>query len=117
MGLQGALIIANAGHLPPYRNGDELEVDGGLPLGLTPAADYREKQFQLEPGDVLTFLSDGVVEAQNSAKELFGFERTRQISNGTAHGIAQAAQRFGQQDDITVVKLELLPATPLAART
>ncbi|HWE87514.1 MAG TPA: PP2C family protein-serine/threonine phosphatase [Terracidiphilus sp.] len=108
--LEGLLTIANAGHLPPYRNGEEMEIEGGLPLGVAMNADYREKQIQLEPGDVLTFLSDGVVEAQSSAKELFGFERTRKISHGTAQEIAEAAQHFGQQDDITVLKLMLEPA-------
>jgi serine phosphatase RsbU (regulator of sigma subunit) len=117
IGPLGTLTIANAGHLPPYRNGEELEIEGGLPLGVAIAADYRDKQIQLEPGDVLTFLSDGVVEAQNPAKELFGFERTRDISLGTAQEIAQAAQRFGQQDDITVLKLALEPAPAFAALT
>ena len=53
----------------------------------------------------LVFLSDGVVEAQNSEGELFGFERTQQVSNEPARYIAQTAKHFGQTDDITVVSL------------
>ena len=37
--------------------------------------------------------------------ELFGFDRTRTISNQSAEAIARAAQAFGQEDDITVLSL------------
>jgi serine phosphatase RsbU (regulator of sigma subunit) len=48
-------------------------------------------------------VTDGVVEATNAAKELFGFERIREMSLETAATIAKRAQSFGQEDDITVV--------------
>ena len=51
----------------------------------------------------LQFLSDGVVEAANINDELFGFERTREISGRPAAEIAAAAKAWGQNDDITVV--------------
>jgi hypothetical protein len=103
----GVLLIANAGQLPPYRNGQEIEIPAGLPLGVKTAADYAESSLQLAPGDKLTFLSDGVVEARNAVGELFGFERTRQLSSRAAQQIADAAVQFGQQDDITVLTLSL----------
>jgi serine phosphatase RsbU (regulator of sigma subunit) len=59
--------------------------------------------YQLTPGDRLTFVSDGVVEATNEKRELFGFARTQEISNQSAATIAETAQKFGQEDDITVV--------------
>ena len=99
----GALTIANAGHLSPYRNGKEMALANGLPLGITAAASYEETHFQLVPGDRLTFISDGVVEAANARRELFGFERTGQIIHQPAAAIADAAQRWGQEDDITVL--------------
>ncbi len=101
--LDGALTVANAGHLPPYRNGEELAVDAGLPLGIAPDEKYEERVFRLEPGDQLTLLSDGVVEARDAQGGLFGFERTRAISAQTAGEIAAAALKFGQEDDITVL--------------
>jgi serine phosphatase RsbU (regulator of sigma subunit) len=55
----------------------------------------------------IIFLSDGVVEAQNAEGELFGFERTQQVSNESARYIAQTAKRFGQNDDITVISVYL----------
>ncbi|MGA7521243.1 MAG: PP2C family protein-serine/threonine phosphatase [Acidobacteriaceae bacterium] len=115
IGQDGGMTIANAGHLPPYRNGSETEFDSGLPLGVDPAAEYSESSIQLAPGDTLTFLSDGVVEARNATGELFGFDRTRDISNQAAEHIAQAAQAFGQEDDITVLTLTFAPAEVLHA--
>jgi phosphoserine phosphatase RsbU/P len=64
----------------------------------------------LAPGDTLTFLSDGVVEARNAQGELFGFDRTQEISTQSAQAIADAAKAFGQEDDITVVTLQFAPA-------
>jgi hypothetical protein len=109
----GMLSIANAGHLAPYRNGHELACDPGLPLGILPVAQYTETCVQLDRGDALTFMSDGVVEARSAAGELFGFDRTRDISTQTAQHIADAAARFGQEDDITVltVRLSAIAAT------
>jgi len=99
-----AARIANAGHLPPYLDGAEAPVLAGLPLGIHPAA-YDETSLLLHPASSLTFLSDGVVEAQNTQGDLFGFDRTRQISTQSAEAIARAAQDFGQEDDITVLTL------------
>jgi hypothetical protein len=101
----GTMTIANAGHLHPYRDGRELELAADLPLGVVPNIEYEQAAFQLNVGDRLIFLSDGVVEASNAHGELFGFERTQQVSNESARYIAQTAKRFGQTDDITVVSL------------
>ena len=106
----GSLTVANAGHLAPYLHGKELTIENGLPLGLDSRAIYPESKFDLPPGGRLTFLSDGVVEARNSAGELFGFDRTAALSMDSAENIAHAAQHFGQEDDITVLTLTLAPA-------
>jgi hypothetical protein len=101
----GAMTIANAGNPAPYRNGEEVAVEPGLPLGLTADSTYAETKFQIAPNDRLTFVSDGVVEATNAQGELYGFERTQAISTKSAEKVAQAAQAFGQEDDITVLTL------------
>jgi serine phosphatase RsbU (regulator of sigma subunit) len=49
-------------------------------------------------------LTDGVVEARSKEGDLFGFERTSAVS-GSEESIAQAAQSFGQDDDITVLTI------------
>jgi hypothetical protein len=101
----GTMEIANAGHLSPYRDGREMELPPGLPLGVIPGMTYEQVSFKLEQGVRIIFLSDGVVEAQNSEGELFGFDRTQQVSNESARYIAQTAKRFGQNDDITVISV------------
>jgi hypothetical protein len=106
----GFLTLANAGHLPPYLNGEEVGIPGSLPLGIMPDTEYEFCTVQLKPGDRLAFVSDGVVEAQSKpsarAAELFGFDRTRELSRASAAVIAEAARVFGQTDDITVVTVE-----------
>jgi hypothetical protein len=98
----GEVRIANAGHLAPYADGCELEVEAGLPLGIVTGVEYPETAAT---GDRFTFLSDGVLEAANPTHELFGFDRSREISIQPAAAIAQAAQTWGQNDDITVVTI------------
>lgn len=101
----GALTIANAGHLAPYVKGDELRVESGLPLGIDAATAYPESRFQLAQNEQLTLVTDGVVEARSKTGELFGFERTAAVATGSAESIAEAAQSFGQEDDITVISI------------
>jgi sigma-B regulation protein RsbU (phosphoserine phosphatase) len=110
----GQMTISNAGHLPPYKNGEELTSVGGPPLGLFPDLVYSESRFEINCGDSLTLLSDGVVEARGPKDELFGFERTQALTlrSASADDIAAAAQQFGQEDDITVVKLRHTPVEP-----
>ena len=101
----GRVIIANAGHLPPYLDGVAVDLPGALPLGVLRGARYELVQFDLHPASLLTFYSDGVVEAQNSKGQLFGFERAKAISMYPAAVIVQDARTFGQSDDITVITI------------
>jgi hypothetical protein len=103
LGEGGAVTVANAGHLAPYRNGEELHLEADLPLGIMAGCAYADQALQLGEGDRLMLLSDGVVEARDAQGALFGFERTRAISGESAEAIAAAALQYGQEDDITVV--------------
>jgi hypothetical protein len=114
LNLDGSLILANAGHIAPYIDGREVEIDNGLPLGLDGNAEYPETTLRLPADAQLTLLTDGVVEARNSTGELLGFERTRQLSTQPAQQVAHAAQTFGQEDDITVLTLSTSPAAVAA---
>jgi serine phosphatase RsbU (regulator of sigma subunit) len=62
-------------------------------------------------------LSDGVVEARDAGGALFGFERTRAICGETADAIAEAALRYGQADDITVLTLTRVRDRKMVAET
>jgi len=110
----GGLTIANAGHIAPYAGGRELPLENGLPLGLVAESAYAESTFQLAPGEQLTLLTDGVVEARDKAGALFGFERSVAISTQPAGAIASAAQAFGQDDDITVLTLSFAAVPAIA---
>jgi hypothetical protein len=101
----GQLTLANAGHIPPWHNGRALDIPGSLPLGVDPNPGYTPYTFTLSPGDRLTFVSDGVIEARNPSGELFGFDRTAAVSTQSAESIAHSARTFGQEDDITVLTL------------
>jgi hypothetical protein len=110
----GLLTLSNAGHLAPYFNGEEVEVAGALPLGIRPRLTYEATTLQLKHGDRLTFVSDGVVEAQAKNGALFGFDRTRELSLQPAAQIAETARLFGQSDDITVVTVDYSGPQPAA---
>jgi phosphoserine phosphatase RsbU/P len=101
----GSVMMANAGHLPPYLDGHEVGVPGALPLGAKAGSRYEIVRFQLPRGSRLTFYSDGIVEAQNAKGELFGFERSRELAMEPVGAIVEAAKRFGQQDDMTVIAI------------
>jgi serine phosphatase RsbU (regulator of sigma subunit) len=107
-GPDGELVLANAGHLPPYLNSQEITVPGGLPLGVLADVSYEEVRLYMHPGDRILLLSDGVVEARRSSGELFGFDRVHNLSNQSAFYIADAAKEFGQEDDITVLTVRRL---------
>jgi hypothetical protein len=103
----GAVTLANAGHMPPYLNGKELPMQGAVPLGMLSSADFASMRFQLAPNDRLMLLSDGVAEAQDEQGRLFGFDRIQALLAGpiSAAEIASAAQKFGQHDDISIVSI------------
>jgi serine phosphatase RsbU (regulator of sigma subunit) len=115
IGADGSVKIANAGHLSPYLDGNEVELPGALPLGVVGGIRYESISFRLHPGSRLTFYSDGVVEAQNAQGALFGFERGCEVSTQPAADIVEAAVAHGQSDDITVVTIHRTAAIASAA--
>lgn len=108
----GTVTIANAGHLPPFLNGQEFQVEPSLPLGLMSQTHYNEMTLHLHPGDQLSFYTDGLLEARNAGGELYGFERLHALfaTRPTAQEASEAAVAFGQDDDITVLTLTRLAA-------
>lgn len=104
----GMVTLVNAGHLPPYLNGKEMQMEGALPLGMIAGAEFPILYFKLRTGDTLMLMSDGIAEAQDEHGRLFGFDRIDQMLHGsiTAAALATAAQSFGQQDDILVLRIE-----------
>jgi hypothetical protein len=102
----GEAQCALAGHPAPWLDGREIEAEAGLPLGLVAGAEWSETAIRIESG--LALVSDGVIEAANAKGDLFGFDRTRELSGKSAQEIAEAARAWGQNDDITVVAVRRL---------
>ncbi len=79
------LDYAAAGHPPPrVCRGDRLlrlDAAGGLPLGITPHADYDTASFTLEPGDGLLLFTDGLAEAFNPQRQQYGEGRLDALLN------------------------------------
>jgi len=99
----GRYTIANAGHINPYIDGEEIVAPSALPLGMIGDQRYEQISGILPEGKTLVLMSDGVVEARSTKGELYGFDRLPQLTLLTAQDIADVARRFGQEDDITVL--------------
>src|SRR6266480_235418 len=116
----GLLIYANAGHDLPYRRCkegiSELRATG-MPLGLMPGSHYEEREVTIASGESLFFYTDGLVEAHNPGREMFGYPRLKTLlaehSDGTSlfnHLLSELESFTGvaweQEDDITMVTLQ-----------
>ena len=98
----------------------ELQMDA-YPLGIRAGSAYETWEVQLKSGDRIVFCSDGIVEADNPAGDMFGFERTAEtIRQACAEGLSaegvidrliSAVKAFAgdepQGDDMTVVVLKV----------
>ncbi|HEU5228998.1 MAG TPA: SpoIIE family protein phosphatase [Ktedonobacteraceae bacterium] len=116
----GRLCYANAGHDLPYlRHKDKIsEVRAtGMPLGLMPGIQYEEKEMALAHGDNLLFYSDGVVEAHNPQRDMFGFSYLMTLLQEDVTGkelidflmdklAAFTGPGWEQEDDVTLVTLQ-----------
>ena len=81
------LTLSNSGGPYPLlvRDGHVLSIRlEGVPLGLFPDTQYDESSMDLQPGDVVIFASDGIVESENLAEEEFGLERLSLVLAGVS---------------------------------
>jgi PAS domain S-box-containing protein len=116
----GRLQYANAGHGLPYlRHADgvsELRATG-MPLGLMPNMNYEQKEITLQPGESVLLYSDGLIEAHDPRREMFGFPRMEGFVGAHSGGatlidslLAELEQFTGkeweQEDDITLLTLQ-----------
>ena len=115
----GRIRYANAGHDVPYvhtANGVAELRARGMPLGLMPGMEYEEKEAVLAPGESILLHSDGLAEAHNAERQMFGFPRLKQLVAEHAGGqklideLLTALDHFTppgwqQEDDITLVTL------------
>ena len=78
------LTYSNAGHNPliVYRaKEDKVELHSvkGVAIGFVQGYNYKQGELKLEKGDIVLYYTDGITEAENPNKELFGFERLEKV--------------------------------------
>lgn len=118
------LCYASAGHPHPLwvQANTISEVENyGMPLGLVPDSDYQNITVSLQAGDSVFIYTDGLVEALNPKREMFGFERAQRVVQAHANerlkpeailaSTLRDMERFvageRQQDDVTIVVLQV----------
>ncbi len=122
---QHSMSLANAGQLAPLRRRADgcieyLNATGPtLPLGIASDTNYMSTDIALYPGDLLVFYTDGVVEAQNQQRGMFGFEQLEHLLSTHGHlppqqfirHVTEEVMSFTgpvpQHDDITLVALRI----------
>ena len=121
--ITGVITYANGGHnYPLFYQIDTDEIHPlraqGIVLGIIPKPHFDQQTITMQPGDVVLFYTDGVTEAMNPARELFGDERlsdvlraqhtqsTQAIIEAVLTGISEFALGEPQSDDITMVVLK-----------
>jgi serine phosphatase RsbU (regulator of sigma subunit) len=116
----GSFRYANAGHNLPYCHQEGMAIElraTGMPLGLMPAMSYEEKEITLKPGESVLLYSDGLVEAHNPQREMFGTPRMQGLVGTHPGGVALidtllaelekfTGEQWEQEDDITLVTLK-----------
>ena len=119
----GQLVFCNAGHEAPYMITSEVEriaVDSNMALGVMEGMSFTTQEIQL-PADALLFLyTDGLTEAMNLEKVLFGKERVEDalrqaLKDGTTNAagyvgrmideVAAFVKEAPQADDLTMLAL------------
>ena len=131
---EGFVRFANAGQNLPYRKcGQGVQpLDAtGMPLGLLTGMHYEEREMWIEPGEAILLYSDGLVEAHNTKRKMFGNERLEQIlieksNEASAASLVadlwQELHRFTgpdwkQEDDVTLVVIKRLPIVEIERDT
>jgi serine phosphatase RsbU (regulator of sigma subunit) len=117
----GHLSYANAGHDLPYlwHSGECEELRArGMPLGLMAGMSYEEKEIVLQEGAVALLYTDGLVEAHDPQREMFGFPRLQALVSELAEkerSLGEAlleelysfvGEGWEQEDDITLLTLK-----------
>ena len=116
----GLIRYSNAGHDLPYRRCKEGVSElwaTGMPLGLMSGSLYEEHEVTIASGESLLFYTDGLVEAHNPRREMFGFPRLKTLLEEHADGTSLfnlllselkgfTGEVWEQEDDITMVTLQ-----------
>lgn len=124
---QNRVSFVNAGHLDPLLfevNGTLRELTAespSVPLGVMDDYEYKTIQHQLKPGERLILFTDGITEAMNEERELFGIERLKaaicesktgasELGTQILNTVKKFVGKSEQYDDLTLVIIGRDPA-------
>ena len=114
----GHLSYCNAGHDAPYIQDKLLPCDSNLPIGVTETCQYSKQETDLVSGTTIFLYTDGLTEAENANRELFGKQRITEtitafkgspqelIETMTA-AVHQFVGDYEQSDDLTMLAFKL----------
>ncbi|MFQ5586009.1 MAG: PP2C family protein-serine/threonine phosphatase [Thermodesulfobacteriota bacterium] len=120
------ITYSNAGHCHPQlirasdRRTEKLKTTKGLPLGIASNGGFEQETTSLERGDVIIFYTDGLREAMNDAKELYGEERllevlkasymrpAEDIKNAVLADVLSFCEGAPLRDDLTIIVLKVM---------
>jgi len=125
---KGELQLCQAGHdapilLRPNKPPQQLALEGGPPLCVMETFEYQVANINLQSGDMLVLISDGITEAQDSGKALFGIGNivgylntvatdgydAEAVCRGLYKNVKQFTKETNQSDDITIMTLKFDP--------
>jgi sigma-B regulation protein RsbU (phosphoserine phosphatase) len=116
------LQVANSGAVQPIfcRAGESVTVRAeGFPLGLFPNVTYEELSLATQPGDAIVFVSDGILDAENAAEEMYGQERlagllcrhrdapAKEIADAILSDVSRFQGNHDRFDDETIIVLKV----------
>jgi sigma-B regulation protein RsbU (phosphoserine phosphatase) len=115
----GRMVYGQGGHNPPVRipakGKPEYEPPGGMPMGVFEDAKFGERELDLLPGESFLIYTDGVTEAMNEARDLFGEDRllaaveggasltTEKLTERVVEKVEEFVQEAERSDDITLL--------------
>ncbi|MBF0330841.1 MAG: CHASE2 domain-containing protein [Candidatus Omnitrophica bacterium] len=117
------MVYANGGHMPViYFTKDKqpvsLDVEDGLPLGMMKGV-YSKGEMRFDSGDIFVYYTDGVTEAKNVKKEMYGVDRlmafvqmnkalsAAKLRDGIIRDVTDFLGKCQQQDDITLIVIKV----------
>jgi sigma-B regulation protein RsbU (phosphoserine phosphatase) len=116
------LQVANSGAVQPVfcRSGQNLTIQAeGFPLGLFPNVSYEELNIATQPGDIVVFVSDGILDAENMQEEMYGEDRlsavlcahrglpAQEIADSILNDVTRFQGERDRFDDETIIVLRV----------